>query len=35
MFLKKRKKLQVLSKNAKIHEGKKPKTIPLPLKSME
>ena len=29
------KKLQVLSKNAKIHDGKKIKTIPLPLEIMQ
>ena len=29
------KKLQVLSKNAKIHDGKNMKTIPLPLETMQ
>ena len=32
--VKKMKKLQALSKNAKIHDGKKLKTIPLPLETM-
>ena len=29
------KKLQALSKNAKIHDGKKLKTVPLPLEIMQ
>ena len=34
-FQKNMKKLQALSKNAKIHDDKKLKTIPLPLESMQ